>query len=560
MWSSEPSTQDLTQQTTHTADFLGGKPEMAPQVPGLVILCHPNPERVGERALLPELLSGHPAAISRLQPLFLAPQLGATGAEPLSDLGISRRPLKLLPSPKVGGVILEPSGCPTPVRVNGEPLASRMVLSPEQVRDGVVLVLARRVALLLVHPIDPQVSGEPSYELVGESEAIAGLRREIRAAAELEVPVLLRGESGTGKELVAHALHNASRRRHRPLVAVNMGALPASLAAAELFGVVRGAFTGADRAKEGFFQRAEGGTLFLDEIGAAPLEVQVALLRALESGEIHPVGSAESRKVDVRVLAATDEDLQAASERGTFRAPLLYRLAGCEIFLPPLRQRRDDIARLFFHFLREELAAVPAPETLEAAESPWPPAALVARLVRYHWPGNVRQLRNVVRQLVMHRNSSDLAAGSRILQRLLPGSGTPAGAGGPAPVAQPEVAAVPPPGDLHASRGRFRRASEVTDEELVRTLEAHRWQLKPAAATLGVSRPTLYRLIDACGQLRKAADLAADEVQEALARCDGSVPAAAASLQVSLIGLKRRITSLGAGPEEPAILQPVGSL
>jgi two-component system nitrogen regulation response regulator GlnG len=165
-------------------------------------------------------------------------------------------------------------------------------------------------------------------------------RRPVRLGAPLAVPVLLQGETGTGKELAARSIHDQSTRAQGPFLAVNLGALPAPLAAAELFGARKGAYTGAVQDLPGWFGRADGGTLFLDEVGEAPLEVQVMLLRALETGEIVPVGSQTPRRVDVRVVSATDADLEAAVGRGAFRAPLLHRLAGYSIRLPPLRHRR----------------------------------------------------------------------------------------------------------------------------------------------------------------------------------------------------------------------------
>jgi two-component system nitrogen regulation response regulator GlnG len=169
--------------------------------------------------------------------------------------------------------------------------------------------------------------------------------------------VLLRGETGTGKELAARALHDAGPRRRRGFLAVNMGAVPPTLAAAELFGAARGAFTGADQKRIGYFTRADGGTLFLDEIGETPAEVQILLLRALDNREIQPVGGGDPQPVDVRLIAATDADLEGAMAAVRFRSTLLHRLSGYEIFLPQLRDRREDFGRLFLHFLSQELEA-----------------------------------------------------------------------------------------------------------------------------------------------------------------------------------------------------------
>src|SRR6185369_2634420 len=186
--------------------------------------------------------------------------------------------------------------------------------------------------------------------------------------------------------------------------AVNMGAIPPALAAAELFGAARGAFTGADQRRTGYFSQAHGGTLFLDEIGETPPEVQVLLLRALETGEIQPVGAEAPRRVDVRVLAATDADLEEAIAAGRFRFSLFKRQTAYEIRLPALRERREDFGQLFFSFLRQELEALGEAGRLDdpgPRGDPWLPAPLVARLAAADWPGNVRQLRNAARQIAI---------------------------------------------------------------------------------------------------------------------------------------------------------------
>ena len=254
---------------------------------------------------------------------------------------------------------------------------------------------------------------------MGESEGLVELRREIRRVADLEIPVLLRGETGTGKELMARAIHRAGRRREKPYLSVNLGAIPPTLAASELFGAAKGAFTGAVRPHSGYFPRAHDGTLFLDEIGEAPPEVQVMLLRVLENGEIQHLGVQETQTVDVRMIAATDLDLETATDEGSFRAPLLHRLAGYEIVVPPLRERRDDFGRLLLDFLREELEAVGEAQRLERERSEWLPVSIVARLARHDWPGNVRQLKNAARQIVIGSRGSDTVRIGPQLERLL---------------------------------------------------------------------------------------------------------------------------------------------
>jgi transcriptional regulator with GAF, ATPase, and Fis domain len=206
--------------------------------------------------------------------------------------------------------------------------------------------------------------------------------------------VLLLGETGTGKELIAHALHAGSGRRARPLIAVNCAALPPSLIESELFGHEKGAFTGATQARPGRFELANGSTLFLDEIGDLDLPLQAKLLRALQEGEIQRLGSSRTHKFDVRIIAATNRDLEAAMHDGRFRADLYYRLAVFPIALPPLRERRDDIPLLVWHIIQSRQRA------LGRAITQIPQPAMDA-LVAYAWPGNVRELQNVIERALI---------------------------------------------------------------------------------------------------------------------------------------------------------------
>lgn len=372
---------------------------LEPRVPGLTLLGHPDPRRIGERVALVALASGDTVTLSRLEPLFSTP--GTALRRPLADPHVSRRPVGLSPASD-GGIRLAVAGGRPRIVAGGQPVSTSLTLPAKAVEDGVVLTLADRIVLLL-HSVDPTPPRDLArFELVGESASMMALRQQITRVADLSVPALLGGETGTGKELVANAIHRASPRAAAPFVAVNMGALAPNLAAAELFGAAKGAFTGADRTRDGFFVQADGGTLFLDEVGEMAAEVQAMLLRTLETGVVQPLGAARPRRVDVRILAATDAQLEAEIAAGRFRAPLLHRLSGYEIWLPPLRARRDDLGRLLVHFLRQELAAIAEDWRLDGPTTPpWLPAALVERLAAYTWPGNVRQLRNVATQLVI---------------------------------------------------------------------------------------------------------------------------------------------------------------
>jgi two-component system nitrogen regulation response regulator GlnG len=510
-------------------------------VPGLTVLHHPDAERAGERAALPGLASGRKESLARGEPAFSHP--GSALLRPLSDPYLSRRPLCFFPGAEPGGVRLCCGESGTAVVVDGEPVEGDLEIPPARLERGVVLLLAGRVVLLLSR-IDPVgVAGAPDFGLVGASAPMLALRREIQRVAGLDMPVLLRGETGTGKELIARALHDAGRRRERPYLAVNMAAVPATLAASELFGASRGAYTGADRKRDGYFQRADGGTLFLDEVGETPPEVQALLLRALETREIQPVGSDEVRRVDVRLIAATDADLEGAVTAGRFRAPLLHRLAGYEIRVPPLRERRDDLGRLFLHFLRQELAEVGEVGRLVVpfGARSWIPGPLVARLAAFDWPGNVRQLRNAVRQIVIAGRDAGEAGMWLQAERLLRETTRPA-----SPDREPSTPSpTPPEPAAPGARRAYRSMEEVTEDELLAVLRAHRWRIQRAAVELGISRGSLYDRIEKSHRIRKAVDLSREEIEACRASCHGDLDAMVEALEVSKRGLQRRMTQLG---------------
>jgi two-component system NtrC family response regulator len=236
--------------------------------------------------------------------------------------------------------------------------------------------------------------------LVGISDEMQQVFDMVRRVAATEATVLITGESGTGKELIARAIHNGSERRGGEFVAVNCAAIPAELLESELFGHVKGAFTGAIKDRKGTFELADGGTLFLDEVGELPVELQPKLLRALQEREIEPVGGTP-RRIDVRVVAATNRDLEAAMGEGTFREDLYYRLAVIPVHLPALRQRRSDIPLLVRHFLQKHGGG--------AAVSV--DAAALAALTDYDWPGNVRELENAVERMLILRRGEVIGAG-----------------------------------------------------------------------------------------------------------------------------------------------------
>jgi two-component system response regulator HydG len=234
----------------------------------------------------------------------------------------------------------------------------------------------------------------PSHGLVGESEAMQTVLRAIDKAASTVATVLITGESGTGKELVARAIHYRSDRASSPFVPVNCGGIPESLLESELFGHVKGAFTGATESRAGFFQTADGGTVFLDEISETSLSMQVKLLRVLQEKEVCMVGSSKTRRVDVRIIAATNKDLLSLVNKGVFREDLFYRLNVIMIGIPPLRERGDDILLLINYLVKKYAAELgrPTPRFSERA---------LQVLSQYQWPGNVRELENVIQRLII---------------------------------------------------------------------------------------------------------------------------------------------------------------
>ena len=490
---------------------------------GLTVLAHPQPGRVGDwTRVAPEL--------SRAAPDFES----ATGAtEPLADRYLSRKPIAFVRD-VYGGLAIDPSGSKNDVEADGRPLTQRTRFSLEDLRRGVVLCLRGRV-VLLAHYTLPQRPESPADDLglVGSSSAIAAVRRDITTAAEVDLPVLILGESGTGKELIARGIHDAGERCERPYEALNMGTLSATLAASELFGHRKGAFTGADRAHEGAFARADQGTLFLDEVAETPMDTQALLLRALETGQIRPLGAPEDRSVDVRLVAATDADLERLIEEGTFRRALLHRLAAFQIHVPPLRMRREDIGALVLHFARTQLETLGRASLIDDAdpERPWLSAQLVARLARHDWPGNVRELRNVVRQLVVSSHDQPVIGEGVDLEELLGRWGHSTAAPSPSPAATTTESS-PPKGEL-------------AEDDLIEALRQHAWRLAPTARALNLSRPALYRLIDRSTRIRKASEVPREEAAAALRAAGGDIAQAAAQLEVSPRALTLRLRALG---------------
>ena len=505
-----------------------------PPIPTLTILCHPSLRRIGDHALLKELLVfGRDVKLARLTPCFMPPR--QHHGKHLDDTRVSRQPLRLRRAAD-GGIDIFRDESRTRIAVDGADLGEHAHVPPQALQRGVLLELASCILLLLHEHTPPEEPETGDLGLVGESTAIARVRADIRRVADLDVTALIRGQTGTGKELVAQAIHDQSPRRKRDMVSINISAIPPSLAAAEMFGASRGAYTGAT-GQDGYFRRAHGSTLFLDEIGEAPLDIQTMLLRVLETKQIQGLGMRCTEPIDVRVLAATDAFLERRVQEGRFSEPLFYRLSSYEIEVPPLRERRDDIGRLLLHFLGLELAEVGEAERLDQIEpAPWLPMHVVAHLVRHDWPGNVRELRQAVRKLVIANRGRTVAEMPPLLGRRLDASNqkrADIATGHDVPDSAPPH--MPPP----------RRPAEISDDEIRETLRMHHCEVKAAADALGMSRNTLYDRIRSSEIMRTAKDVSMDEICQARDECCDDLDAMADRLGISKGGLLLRMKKLG---------------
>jgi DNA-binding NtrC family response regulator len=309
--------------------------------------------------------------------------------------------------------------------------------------------------------------GDRFGDVLGGSAPMRALFGLLARVSATDATVLLEGETGTGKEAIAEAIHRASPRASRPFVVVDCGAIPRDLIASELFGHVRGAFTGATQAKEGLVESADGGTLFLDEIGELAVDLQPQLLRVLEKRELRRVGETRAVKVDIRVIAATHRNLRDLVKAGAFREDLFFRLAVVRAVVPPLRDRREDIPLLAHNFAGQlGRGGFALPETL------------LDQLRRHDWPGNVRELRNVVEQA--------LSLGDDRLPFLVPAAGAP-----PAPSAPPPAAVL----DLPFKEAKGKLVESFEREYLTHLLAKHRGNISRAATEAGIDRNYVHRLV-----------------------------------------------------------------
>ena len=361
--------------------------------------------------------------------------------------------------------------------------------SPERIIVGVRNALQMGHLTAEVDRLKKRAAGTVGFEdLIGSSGPMQMVKRMGERAARSSIPVLILGESGVGKELIARAVHGAGDRAGRPFVAVNCGALPANLVESILFGHEKGSFTGASDKHLGKFLEANGGTLFLDEVGELPLDMQVKLLRALQEGEIDPVGSKRSVKVDVRIVSATNRDLARQVSEGLFREDLYYRLNVFPIDAPSLRERREDIPALVEHFIRR-FAVEEGKRVVGAAPE------VMGLLQAHDWPGNVRQLENTVYRAVVLADAAVLAPHdfpsiSGVAAPLESTSALP-------PTAAELMAELPKdaPVRILDDRGHLRTLEEIERDLIQLAIEQYSGHMTEVARRLGIGRSTLYRKV-----------------------------------------------------------------
>jgi two-component system nitrogen regulation response regulator GlnG len=555
----------------------------SPLQPRLRLLYHPDLSRLGA-VTLPGAIphDGSWLTLGRGVPRFSVVGGGGLAAT-IEDPLVSREQLRIRWLAEVHRFEVDPLVTArrpllhVALEAESEGAATTPITGPTLLPIGAAVAIGDRI-LLGLELGDTRAPTVDRLGLVGESDVAWALRDEIISVAAFSRSALVSGPTGAGKELVARALHRHSRRAAGPFVAVNCAALPEKLVESALFGHKKGAFTGADTAEKGLFSAADGGTLFLDELAELPLAVQPKLLRALQEGVVVPVGTHDERRVDLRVVAASHRDLEAHVRDGTLREDLYHRLSGHVLRVAPLSARRFDIPELFIHVLGRLRREHPSLEWLWESGREWQPAVpvgFIADLMRRAFPGNVRELQNIVERtarLNLARGTFRSPDGP-----LRPPTSAPATAATPTRVDEPHPVAfdaeVPEalvrgaadtlglarktvlklisakvllalsaqaandPFDDGAQTARLRaRASEA----LLVLLGTHDYNQSAVAVALGTSRTTLIKLMDDLGFAR-ATGLTPEEISRARAEANDDLDVAAKLLRVSPGALKRRV-------------------
>jgi DNA-binding NtrC family response regulator len=508
---------------------------------GLTIAWHPDLTRIGD-----QYIGSTEAAViemSRFIPIFQ--QIGSE-ALPIGHGGISRDPVRIVRDANDGVTICPPNSRMV-VEVNGKEIHNPTFLSSAQIEAGAILGLGRAVFICL-HWMRCLPKNNPVDGFLGVGSSAIQTRDLIRLAATNDNAVLLLGETGTGKEVAAQGIHSLSKRNAHKMVSVNMAALNESLAAADLFGATRGAYTGAQTTRDGFFSEAQNSTLFLDEIGNTPATVQPMLLRVLENGEYRPLGAARDTRSNARLITATDQDLYDES----FNHALLRRLESFIIRIPPLRARREDIGLLILHLFKDSKMA-----NIETNQIP---PALISDMLNFEWPGNVRQLGNAFKRALLSIQLGEFPVLATIVERPKMTAGISAELrqtrdAAPAEFMPSNASSTPATSNTNrinnaSDEGKSapmerKKIRDLTEDDIVNAMENHGWTIQYAADDLGISRPSMYKLIESNSQIRRVEQIPAEEIREQLQLANNHVEQCASRLKTPSEALRRHLKGLG---------------
>ena len=490
----------------------------------LTIIWHPDHSRIGA-----QFIGGTSAGVvelSRFLPLFRKP--GGDGLA-LGHGGVSRDPVRIVRD-EANGLEIHLPASRMVLELNAGQIHETHYLSAQQIENGQILGLGRTI-LVCLHWMHCLPKNNPVAGLLGVGSAAIIARDQIRQVAGTDLAVLLLGETGTGKEIAARALHALSKRSSAAMITVNMAALNGSLAAADLFGADKGAYTGAQTARKGLFAEAEGATLFLDEIGNAPASVQPMLLRVLEGGQYRPLGAQKDQRSNARIIAATDQDLDSE----TFNQALLRRLETFVIHLPPVRARREDIGVLLVHFLTTG-ALVNNPATSL-------PTSFISEVACYDWPGNIRQLAHVLKRAMFVLQRGEIPALASLVNAV-PYRSTSIITSSVITAATNVEAAVAMPSPLPMAVPR-KKLTGLSEAEVLEAMEENEWYIQAAAQQLGISRPSMYKLLETHSQIRRVEQIELEEIRRSLAASAGDVERCAALLKTPSEALRRHLRGLG---------------
>lgn len=523
---------------------------------GLTIAWHPDIKRIGEQFVGSTEVGT--IELSRFTPAFCAVNGDPL---PIGYGGISRDPLRIVRN-EHDGITIYPPNSRMVVEINGAEMREPAYFSAEQIDLGIIIGLGRAV-FVCIHWMRCLPKHNPVNGFLGVGSSAIFTRDLIRLAATNDNTVLLLGETGTGKEVAAQAIHDLSKHSAAKMVSVNMAALNESLAAADLFGANKGAYTGAQNSREGYFSEAQNSTLFLDEIGNTPLTVQPMLLRVLENGEYRPLGATRDARSSARLITATDQDLYHTN----FNHALVRRLESFIIRIPPLRARREDIGLLICHLAQRKDFA---PVNLALI-----PPGLINDMLNFEWPGNIRQLSNVLKRTLLSLQMGEYpllanmveapkitVTASAELRKVSTNTGksiapmssvtatTPSTMNGSSGSAaslnevnnSTNEATAAPVENTPVERKKLR---DLSEQDVVDAMNRHDWTIQYAADDLGISRPSMYKLIDANSQIRRVEQIPAEEIREQLKATNNHIEQCAARLKTPSEALRRHLKGLG---------------